>query len=293
MIKNKIPNIIASLLLLVMVIDVYVPDSNEQLQTTQVSAGVSGKHIQKGWSIIKKGWKSISGCTRAKSALPMTTVPVTESLFKASKVLVKDMMQIKSSEEIVPQIEKYLSETSKNQNGTKIITCVKGESNQVRMYLSQQGSNTASVDRVLSATTKSIKLAEYDIGAMREESYWGSDGLEYINFIIPRRPQFILNGKYEDRVYECMVFNIRKDDEKKWVKFKEFLYAFMNDVMNRPGQLWDEFQFYRELSKLNISERDVNEIRQYTFAQILEDSQIDKDYWDELTKFTSPKTARA
>ena len=65
-----------------------------------------------------------------------------------------------------------------------------------------------------------------------------------------------------------MVFNIPKDINGNWERFKEYLIAFIDDLMNRPFQLWDEYMFRRGLAELKIDERDITEMERYIFANI-------------------------
>lgn len=136
------------------------------------------------------------------------------------------------------------------------------------MYLYEQGKNASTKGKIIRIAKETINLAEYDIQAMQENYYKGNDGIEYVEFIIPRRAQYILNGQYSNRLYECMVFNVPKDLNGNWKKFKEYLIAFIDDMMNRPQQLWDEYMFRRGLADLKIDERDVTEMERYVFAYI-------------------------
>ena len=65
-----------------------------------------------------------------------------------------------------------------------------------------------------------------------------------------------------------MVFNIAKDINGNWERFKEYLIAFIVDLMNMPFQLWDEYMFRRGLAELKIDERDITEMERYIFANI-------------------------
>ena len=233
----------------------------------------SGRYIK----TAKGGWKFLRGSVGYESeAEKVITNPEIEGalgklarsnrLLAATELLGKSIGEIKASDEVLPKIGEYLSQTKPNEGGQKVINCFRNDANEVRMCLYDYGNNAPKLNKLLLGAREAINLAEYDIQAMQENFYKGADGIEYVSFIIPRRPQYILNGKYEGRIYECMIFNIPKDIEGGWERFKEYLIAFINDILNRPVQLWDEYMFRRGLAEMNINSRDVATIEQYMFA---------------------------
>lgn len=277
--RNKLINIFVAILLLVGSVDISMPECGSKDTDSIICAGINGKQVQQGAKAAKSGWKLLRGCVGCEGeAEKIATNPEIEKtlgklansnrLLVATELLGKTIGEVKASDEVLPKIGEYLSQTNPNEGGQKIITCFRNDANEVRMCLYDYGSNAPKVNKLLLGAKEAINLAEYDIQAMQESFYRGTDGIEYVNFVIPRRPQSILNGKYEGRIYECMIFNIPKDIEGGWERFKEYLIAFINDILNRPGQLWDEYMFRRGLEKMNINSRDVNEIEQYMFAHI-------------------------
>ena len=296
MTKSKVYNIFIAILLITGTIEIELPDNNEVTNDAQFCAGVNGKQVQQGVKAAKGGWKFLRSCVGCEGeAEKVIANPEIEGalgklarsnrLIAATELLGKSIEEAKASDEVLPKIGEYLSKTEPNEGGQKVINCFRNDANEVRMYLYDYGNNkpklnklllgaketdnnAAKLNKLLSGAKKTINLAEYDIQAMQEHFYRGADGIEYVDFVIPRRSQYILNGKYKGRIYECMIFNIPKDIEGGWVRFKEYLIAFIKDILNRPGQLWDEYMFRRGLVKMNINPRDVNEIEQYRFAQI-------------------------
>lgn len=236
-------------------------------------AGVNGKFLQKGAEVAKKSWKWLKGCSSKKQIMDVAST--NGRLIQATEILVKGINEVRTQEEVLPKIGKYLSQTKPNEDGVKVINCVKTEANEIKMYLEEQGKFAPTKEKVIKIVNKSINLAEYDILAMQENYYKNYEGIEYVEFIIPKRAQYILNGQYGNRLYECMVFNLRKDIEGNWEKFKEYLFAFIDDIMNRPVKLWDEYMFRRGLARQNINERDVTEMERYLFAYSIN---IDKEY---------------
>lgn len=251
-------------------IDMPICDSFQDESNEVQYAGINGKHLQKGAEYAKKGWKWFKGCSGRKIEVPLngqvTNKTLDSRLIYTTETLIKGINEVKSQEEVLPKIGEYLSQTKPNEGGTKVINCVRTEANQIKMYLYEQGKNVPTKERVIKIASESINLAEYDIRAMQENYYIGNDGIEYVEFIIPKRPQNILKGEYNGRLYECMVFNIPKDINGNWERFKEYLIAFINDLMNRPFQLWDEYMFRRGLAELQIDGRDITEIERYLFA---------------------------
>ena len=279
MTKRIIYNLFIAILLTTGTIDITLPNNNEVSNDAQLCAGVNGKQVQEGAKALKNGWRYMRGCVGCESeAEKVVTNPEIEGVLRklgrsnrflaATELLGKSIGDVKASDEVLPKIGEYLSQTKPNEGGQKVINCFRNDANEVRMCLYDYGNNAPKLNKLLLGAKESISLAEYDIQAMQENLYKGADGIEYVSFIIPRRPQYILNGKYEGRIYECMIFNIPKDIEGGWERFKEYLIAFINDILNRPVQLWDEYMFRRGLVELNINSRDVNEIEQYMFAQI-------------------------
>lgn len=279
MTKSKVYNIFVAILLIAGSIDITLPVNNEVSNDAQLCAGVNGKQVQQGVKVAKNGWKFLRGCVGCESeAEKVIANPEIEGalgrltrsnrLLVATELLGKSIGEVKASDEVLPKIGEYLSQTKPNEGGQKVINCFRNDANEVRMCLYDSGNNAPKLNKLLLGAKEAINLAEYDIQAMQENFYKGADGIEYVSFIIPRRPQYILNGKYEGRIYECMIFNIPKDIEGGWERFKEYLIAFINDILSRPAQLWDEYMFRRGLAEMNINSRDVNEIEQYMFAQI-------------------------
>lgn len=277
--KNKLAKYMGITLLILGSVDIPIPE-RVQNETTPLSAGINGKQLQQGAKAAKGGWKWLKSCVGCKSEAEqviknkelehlLENARRSNRLLVATEMLGKGIGEAKAQEDVLPKIGEYLSQTKPNEGGQKVINCVRTEANEVRMYLYEQGSNKPTRDKIIKAASEGINLAEYDVRAMQENFYKGSDGVEYVEFIIPRRAQYILNGQYSGRVYECMVFNIPKDINGNWEKFKEYLIAFLNDLMNRPTQLWDEYWFRRGLSELNIDSRDVKEMERYLFAQLI------------------------
>ena len=275
--RCKIKNICVVLLLLVGSIDISTSDYSSKGPESLICAGINGKQIQQGARAAKSGWKWLKGCVGCEGeAEKIATNPDIEKtleklatskrILTATELLGKTIEETKASDDVLPKIGEYLSQTKPNEGGQKVITCLKNDANEVRMCLYENGNNIPTVNKLVLGAKEAINLAEYDIQAMQEYFYRGTDGIDYVSFIIPRHPQYILNGKYENRIYECMIFNIPRNIEGGWQRFKEYLVAFFNDILNRPGQLWDEYMFRRGLAEMNINSRDVNEIEQYTFA---------------------------
>ena len=234
---------------------------------------------QKGAKALKGGWKWLKSCVGCKSEAEqviknkelerlLTNARRSNRLLVASEMLGKSIEDVKAQEEILPKIGDYLSQTKPNEGGQKVINCLRTEANEIRMSLYESGKNKLIRDKVIRVASEAVNLAEYDVQAMQENFYRGADGMEYVEFIIPRRPQYILGGQYNGRLYECMVFNVPKDLNGNWEKFKEYLIAFLNDLLCRPVQLWDEYWFRKGLENISINSRDVNEMERYIFALI-------------------------
>lgn len=273
--KNKFLKYVGFTLLILGAIDIPVPENYQENTNIMLSAGANGKLIQQGAKATKGGWKWLKSCIGCKDEARQIINPIRPNLIRPNRLLYvtemlgKEVSEVKSQEEILPKIEKYLFQTEPNEGGPKVINCVRTEANKVKMFLYEQSRNTPTREKIIKVASRSINLAEYDVRAMQENFYKGYDGIEYVEFIIPRKAQYILNGQYSNRLYECMVFNVPKDINGKWEKFKEYLIAFLNDLMNRPSQLWDEYLFRRGLAELDINPRDVKEMERYLFAQII------------------------
>lgn len=253
-----------------------------QIQT----CGPSPRTVREAAKAGKKLLKGCKSCANGAAEVKPPIKPPIKPLIKPIKPiipppspmvesLIKGLEDMKSADDVMPKIEEYLSQTTKNEGGVKTIVCFKQDANTVRLNFVD--GNITRLSKVVNATTKTVDLAMYDINAMQETFYKGSDGVEYVAFRIPRRPQSLLQKKYQDRVYECMVFNLPKDIDGNWMKFKEFLIAFWNDILNRPNKLWDEFKFRQELSKLNINSRDLQEIQEYQFAKLFKHNKYENN----------------
>ena len=247
----------------------YDAELSQQTQACGPNAKAVREAAKAGRKLLKGCKSCANGAAEVKPPIKPIIKPIKPIIPPPSPMvesLIKGLEEMKSADDVMPKIEEYLLQTTKNEGGVKTIVCFKQDANTVRINFID--GNTTRLSKVVSATTKAIDLAMYDINAMQETFYKGSDGVEYVAFRIPRRPQSLLQNKYQDRIYECMVFNLPKDIDGNWMKFKEFLIAFWNDILNRPNKLWDEFRFRQELSKLNINSRDLQEIREYKFAKL-------------------------
>lgn len=252
---------------------------------TPVEAGISSRCL-KG---IAKFWKSIKGCSRTppRPKIPIKPRPilVRPNALHATEILSSGISEMQSSTEILPKIDEYLAHTKPRAGSVKIIRCQKIDADNVRVSLYEEGKSLLLEDKILKLAVKEIKALEYDIYAMQENHVVGQDGLEYVEFIIPRKPAYVLDDKYHGRIFECMVFNIPQDVNGNWQKFKEFLFRFFNDLLNRPGKLWDEAMFMRGLREIDIDPRDVREMEQYMFAESKDNkSKDDKSNSNEILK---------
>lgn len=297
--KNKIKYWVI-LIILLGTVDISTPGNvASESQAVIVEAGINGKHLKEGWKLVQKGWKSIKGCSRDKPNLNpkpapkpvITPNPLIADIVVSTKMLSKALGEIKSTEEVLPKIEEYLSHTKPHKGSAKVITCLKTDADKVRISLYENRNHKPLQDRLLNASIKAIKAGEYDINAMQEYYIKGIDNLEYIQFIIPRKQSYILDGKYSDRLFECMIFNVPKDINGNWLKFKEYLIRFFNDLLNRPSQLWDELKFANGLKKININPRDISEIRQYMFAFIQADNSNRNHEIFQSNKYSEQKIA--
>lgn len=204
-----------------------------------------------------------------------------------SELLLQDIEKVRVSNEIIPKIEKYISETkpneeglkllreiksdatkaeeylansnSNNEEGVKVIRCLKSDSEKVKLTLKE--GNSTKINKTITNLSETFNVSHYDINAMRER-FCFVEGIEYVEFIIPKKAQYILNGQYGQRVYECLIFNLPKDSNGNWEKVK----ALIIDIFNHPYELWSEVRFRQELKKLNVDSRTVNEIEQYMFV---------------------------
>lgn len=255
------------MLLLVGSIDVSMPTTNDISSPSPVCAGVNAKQVQQ---VVKKGWSLLKSCASREPKSKIEPIkPIKPIIPVLQSQHVRDLFisleNAKSANDVLPKISEYLSKTKPKEGGKLVIRCIKNDANEVRLTL--YNNSMLRVNTMLTGVREGIKLAEYDVKAMQERFYKGVDGVEYVDFVIPKYPQYILNGNFEGRIYECMIFNIPKDIEGKWMAFKEYLIALFDDILNRPEQLWNEYKFRRELVEMNINSRDVNEIKQYMFAQ--------------------------
>lgn len=216
----------------------------------------------------------------------------------SSELLLKDVQKIHASNEVLPNIEKYLSETKPNEEGLKLIRDFKADASKAETYLA--GTNPGEEDgvkviRCLKTDSGEVKLtlqegnstkinktihfsgtfdvSHYDIKAMKERFYYVGN-VEYVEFIIPKKAQYVLDGMYSQRVYECMIFNLPKDAEGKWIKVK----ALIIDIFTRPRTLWSEARFRQELKMLNVDSRTVKEIEQYMFVHNRNNNKKDSIY---------------
>lgn len=264
-------------------IDFSVCDSFQEENFVQC-AGVNGKYLRKGWKLLKSCSNKKPSITPDGRSIRSIFYSCKSSQNHAVETLVRGINDVRSQDEVLPKISEYLSKTKPNENGEKIINCVKVEANKAKIYLCEQGENALKKEKVIKIATETINLAEYDMRAMQENFCTGNDGIEYVEFIIPKRPQYVLDGQYDGRLYECMVFNVPKDIDGNWERFRAYLIAFIKDLMNRPYQLWNEYKFRQGLAELNIDERDVTEMERYTFAYI-------KKSDNDTTEYLQTKTA--
>lgn len=271
--------------------DFAIPINDNEGFGTQLHAGVNGKHAKSGWKLFKscigceektiyKGFEKTGKMGRLKG-LSNEKVRITAGMLKdpkkvmaATEMLTNNLERISASDEVLPKIGEYLSETKANESTPKIINCFREDANKVRLCLYEN--NTLMLNKLIKSAPKSIRLTEYDVYAMQENSYV-ADGIEYVSFVIPKKPQFVLGGQYNGRVFDCMIFNLPKDTQGEWQRFKEFLFAFIQDLLQRPGQLWDEYLFRRKLAELHFNSQDITEIEHYSFAQVTKKSH-DDDY---------------
>lgn len=226
---------------------------NEGMSNVQ-ECGISAKHLKKG---AQEGWSFFKKCSNheniPKVSLP-PKVPTNSILF-----LDEYFTKIENESNIIPQIEEYLSNNSPDQK-VKTITCIRENADKVRMYFQQVG--RPNYNKVIDAADEVIRLWEYDINSMAERTHKDNLGKEWIEFIIPHKAQYVLDNKYGDRLYECMIFNLPKDGNGLWIKIK----ALLVDFFTRPNQLWNEYQFRQELLSLEVNPNDVQEMKQYMFA---------------------------
>lgn len=283
------------LIILLCAVDISAPDNAAPERQTVTEAGITGKHLKEGWKLIQKGWKSIKGCSGVKAKPKPISPPKPQLLIHelalSTKMLSKGIGEIKSSEEILPKIEEYLSQTTPHEGSAKVITCLKTDADHVRVLLYENRNPIPLQDRLLNASIKAIKAGEYDIQAIQENYIKGSDNIEYVQFIIPRKQSYILDGKYPNRVFECMIFNVPKDINGDWRRFKEYLIRFFDDLLNRPTQLWDELRFVNGLKEININPRDVSEIKQYMFAGIPSNNSNNNNEISQPIKYIEQKIA--
>lgn len=270
MIKLKINifNMLKIIVFALLFVDVDLPvvESN----TPTIQAGFNGKYIQKGWKYLK-------GCVKLGDDIPGNAEKYTRKSIDdvlgmrksiAAVNLSSDIGKIfddavNSVDDILPQINENLSKSaSETHSSPKIIQCLKQDAGQTKMALYEN--NILKLNKTIKSSSKIIYLDEYDVSQMEEFSYIGDDGLEWVVFKIPRKAEYLLDGEFEGRVFECMVFNLPKDSSGRW----EQLRAFIIDLFTRPGQLWDEYLFYHELEKLSISKQEVKELHEYMFALI-------------------------
>lgn len=247
-------------LILSTMVDLSFKNSYYDMDYEIYMAGFNGKHIKEIGKLLKKGWSSVKSCSRKQPSQA-------KKLLVTSNIINRSLTDIKAEEEILPKIEEYLSRSEKPSKNIKIIDCLKTDANEIRMSLYEQGSVLNVHNKIIRASADIINLAEYDIMAMQEIFYSDINGVEYVQFIIPRIPKYILDGKYSDRIYECMVFNIPKDINGNWKKIKEYIQRFIFDILNSPSQLWDEYQFRRGLKEFCLDSRDIQEIKRYKFAK--------------------------
>lgn len=278
--KVHVKNLLKWIVFALFIVDVNFPVTESE---TTIQAGINGKHIQKGWRFLKGCMKSGDDVSRyaddyvKNSRLQMNSKFITLPLNSELANLFDET--VNCVDDILPQINENLSKPiSEKTSSPKIIRCLKQDVGQTRMALYEN--NTLKLNKIIKSSNEVINLNEYNIYQMEEFSYIGNDGLEWVVFRIPRKAEYILNGKFEGRVFECMVFNLPKDSSGKW----EQLRAFLIDLFTRPGQLWDEYLFYSELKKLNLNKHEVNELHEYTFAL------LNNIYYDYIKKSVSEKT---
>lgn len=179
------------------------------------------------------------------------------------EILTKTFEDLKSNEEVSTKLAEYFEKVPRrNYNTIKVIRCLKQDADEVRFMM--WDGNIPTANKIIRSGTETIKLFEYDIKNMREYSEIGENGVEYVCFRIPKHPEYVLNGKYADRIYfQCLIFRLPKDTTGNLEKFR----AFLKDLFTHPMQLWDEWHFRKELSKFNINSGDVQEIEEYRFAK--------------------------
>lgn len=277
--KIRIFNSFIASLFIIASVDFPLPESGYG-ETKALQAGLNGKSAKSGWKLFKscigceeklainQGFKGATNkIGNIENILNTGRIGVSQEAKIATGLLSKGISEAKSQEEILPQIGEYLSQTRPSENSVKTISYIRSGPYKGQMFLYERGNYMLS--KALKPSTKAINVAEYNTTTIYEsEPFIASDGREYVRFAVEKKPQYILNGEYDGRIYECMIFNIPKDIEGNWQKFKEYLIAFLNDLMNHPVTLWDEYRFKQGLAKLNIDTRDVQEIEQYMFAKI-------------------------
>lgn len=210
----------------------------------------------------KKGAESLEQIIRGKSSKILRKDVNVKPIMSQAEELAKTFEDLRNNEDVSAKVSEYLDHSPRSYfNTVKTITCLRQDANEIRFVL-REGNFTKS-DKILQLGSETIKLAEYDIGNMREFTERGVDGVEYVYFKIPKYPQYVLDGKHKDRVFQSMIFGLPKDSSGNWKKFR----AFLRDLFTQPMQLWDEWRFRQELAKFNISRRDVLEIEEYKFAK--------------------------
>lgn len=215
------------------------------------------------WKFFKSlgpKFRKIFGIEKKKT--PGEIERLIETCKNSSKIFSKTFEDIKSNEEVSAKVSEYLEKVPRGKyNTVKTIKCIKQDADEIRFMM--WDGNISKANKIIKSGTETIKLFEYDINSMEEFTQKGENGVEYVYFRIPKYPEYILDGKSDGRVNQSMVFGLPKDFEGNWEKFR----AFLIDLFTHPKQLWDEWQFRKELSKFNINSRDVQEIEEYIFAK--------------------------
>lgn len=255
------------LIILLGVFDFSIPINNQNVNGQIVNARTfrSLKGACKNWEQALKSFKikRIEVQTREIQRISRTA----DRLERKSRSL-QNYSKIKLPEMVRPEIKNYLKQIGFREGSVKIFTYSKTDAEQIRNNLQEQCCPHP-LHIGLNTSDGPINVSEYDIAAMRENHFIGDDNLEYVQFVIPKKPTYVLEGNYTDNVFECKIFNIPKDKHGNWRKFKEYVVRFFEDLLNRPEQLWDEIMFVRGLKKINIDSRDVVEMKQYMFANVL------------------------
>lgn len=241
----KLLKIIFLIFVLLSIIDIDYIDSRYGEQISVYESSMAPKiPWGKIWQGIKNFFKEwhCSGCRNPK----IPTYPIAHYL---------DVGNITSYEQLRSVLKKYLVNYQPNEK-IKIIHIVQNDLRllsplEVEFY---EGGELLRGIHLVEKAIRTIRCLEYSIDDM-SKSYFNKDGVEYVSFTIPKKPQYIFGGEFDNhKITEDFIVTVRSN-------YANRVEQAIRKIFN--SDYWDDAKFQQDCQTY-----DVEEIQQIKFVLI-------------------------